>query len=124
LREAGLLETSPGSRGDQGRFLPSTGHAARMRKASPARRARIQLGVLVAVAVALALWLNQFRNPGWDLPEPVARPAAPTPLDPSLQAIGATDAAAVYRIATPPALAATLAARALADASAATLCLS
>lgn len=124
LREAGLLETSPASRGDQGRFLPSTGHAARMRKASPARRARFHLGLLVAVAIALALWLNQFRNPGWDLPEPAAGPVAPAPLDPSLQAIGATDAAAVYRIPTPPALAATLAARALADASATTLCLS
>ncbi len=120
LREAGLLEASPANPGN---FLPSTGHAARMRASSPVRRARIHLALLIAAAVALALWLNQFRNPGWDLPEPVARPTAPAPLDPALQAIG-TDAPEVHRIPTPPALAATLAARALADAPAATLCLS
>lgn len=120
LREAGLLEASPASPGS---FLPSTGHAARMRASSPVRRARFHLALLIAAAVALALWLNQFRNPGWDLPEPVARPVAQAPLDPALQAIG-TDAPAVHRVPTPPALAAMLAARALAETPAATLCLS
>ena len=119
LREAGLLEASPASPGS---FLPSTGHAARMRASSPVRRARIHLALLIGAAVALALWLNQFRNPGWDLPEPVARPVAQAPLDPALQAIG-TDAPEVHRIPTPPALAVALAARALADTPAATLCL-
>lgn len=126
LREAGLLEPSParptGSPGSPGSFLPSSGHAARMRASSPTRRARFHLGLLIAAAIALALWLNQFRNPGWDLPEPAARPSAPLALDPSLQPI-ATEVA-VHRIPTPPALAAALASRMLAATPAATLCLS
>src|SRR5690606_18590227 len=90
---------------------------------SPTRRARMRLGLLVLAAVALALWLNQFRNPGWDLPEPARTPAAAPAFDPTLQPI-AVDADAIHRIPTPPALAATLAAMELATVPAATLCLS
>src|SRR5690606_29965449 len=103
-------------------FLPSVGHDARLRTQSPTRRARMRLGLLVLAAVALALWLNQFRNPGWDLPEPARTPAAAPAFDPALQPI-AVDADAIHRIPTPPALAATLAAMELATVPAATLCL-
>ncbi|WP_202845607.1 DUF2007 domain-containing protein [Luteimonas saliphila] len=121
LREAGLLEATTANPGN---FLPAIGHAARLDAASPKKRARYRFGLLIVAAVALALWLNQFRDPGWDLPEPAraAAPAAPS-LDPSLQPI-ATSADATYRIPTPPALAATLAALEQAQAPAATLCLS
>src|SRR5690606_35120826 len=114
LREAGLLEASPANPSS---FLPSVGHDARLRTQSPTRRARMRLGLLVLAAVALALWLNQFRNPRWDLPEPA--PAA----DRALQPIAA-DADAVRRIPAPRALAATLAAMELATVPAAALCLS
>lgn len=118
LHAAGLLEASPANPSS---FLPRTGHAARA--ASPKRRARMTLGLILVAAVALALWLNQFRNPGWDLPAPVARPApADVALDPSLQAIGTVDA--VHRIPTPPALAVTLAVAEQARAPDASLCLS
>jgi len=118
LHAAGLLEATPANPAS---FLPRTGHAARA--ASPTRRARMGLGLILVAAVALALWLNQFRNPGWDLPTPVTRTApADIALDPSLQAIGTVDT--VHRIPTPPALAATLALAAQADAPAASLCLS
>ncbi|TWT20733.1 DUF2007 domain-containing protein [Luteimonas wenzhouensis] len=120
LREAGLLEASPANPSS---FLPSVGHDARLRTQSPTRRARMRLGLLVLAAVALALWLNQFRNPGWDLPEPARTPAAAPAFDPALQPI-AVDADAIHRIPTPPALAATLAAMELATVPAATLCLS
>lgn len=119
LREAGLLEASPASLDS---FLPSSGHAARMRTPSPVRRARLRLGLMIAAVIALALWLNQFRDPGWDLPEPAAAPVAEALLDPALQPVS-TDAGTLYRIPTPPALAATLAALELADAPATTLCL-
>lgn len=119
LREAGLLEATPANPNS---FLPATGHAAR--SASPKRRTRLTLGLLIVAAVALALWLNQFRNPGWELPAPApgAGPAT-TAIDPSLQQIG-TGTEAVHRIPTPPALAATLAAVEQAQAPGAALCLS
>ena len=118
LHEAGLLEATPANPSS---FLPSTGHAARMR--SPRHSSRLTLGLIVVAAVALALWLNQFRNPGWDLPAPRAtgEPSG-VAMDPSLQAIATVDA--VYRIPTPPALAATLASAAQAETPGATLCLS
>ncbi len=119
LHEAGLLEATPANPSS---FLPSTGHAARA--ASPRRNTRLRFGLLIVAAVALALWLNQFRNPGWDLPAPRDSGAAPADvaLDPSLQAISTTDA--VYRIPTPPALASTLALAAHARAPAPLVCLS
>jgi len=118
LHAAGLLEASPANPSS---FLPAVGHAARVE--SPKRRTRLRLGLLIAAAVALAMWLNQFRNPGWDLPAPVAGPAPAEPaLDPSLQAISTTEA--VHRIPTPPALAATLAAAERARLAAGPLCLS
>ena len=120
LREAGLLEATAANPGN---FLPNVGHAARLNAASPTRRARLRLGLLVAAVIALALWLNQFRDPGWDLPEPAAAPAAEAPLDPSLLPV-TTDTGAAYRIPTPPALAATLAALERDAAPGATLCLS
>jgi hypothetical protein len=120
LREAGLLEASPANPSS---FLPSTGHAARLRESSPTRRARVRFALLVVAAVALALWLNQFRNPGWDLPEPARAPSPAAAIDPALQPF-AVDAEVVHRIPTPPALAATLAAMELAVEPAATLCLS
>lgn len=119
LHEAGLLEATPANPSS---FLPATGHAAR--SGSPNRRARFGLGLLVVAAVALAMWLNQFRNPGWDLPAPrqaTSGEAIPA-LDPSLQAISTTDA--VYRIPTPPALAVSLAGAVQARAPGAALCLS
>lgn len=119
LHEAGLLEATPANPSS---FLPATGHAAR--SGSPNRRARFGLGLLIVAAVALAMWLNQFRNPGWDLPaprRPASADAAPA-LDPSLQAISTTDA--VYRIPTPPALAVTVALAVQARAPDAALCLS
>ncbi|TWT21353.1 DUF2007 domain-containing protein [Luteimonas marina] len=118
LRDAGLLEASPAAPTG---FLPTTGHAARA--ASPVRRARMGLGLIIVAAVALALWLNQFRNPGWDLPERPPPASAPAPIDPSLQQI-ATSAETAHLIPTPPALAVTLAAREHAQAPAPTLCLS
>ena len=118
LHEAGLLEATPASPSS---FLPSTGHAARMR--APRRSSRLSLGLIVVAAVALALWLNQFRNPGWDLPAPrAATEPGSVALDPSLQAVATADT--VHRIPTPPALAATLAAAALAETPGAPLCLS
>ena len=118
LHAAGLLEATPANPSS---FLPRTGHAARA--ASPTRRARMGLGLILVAAVALALWLNQFRNPGWDLPTPVTRAApANVALDPSLQAIGTVDT--VHRIPTPPALAVTLAVAEQARAPGAPLCLS
>jgi hypothetical protein len=120
LREAGLLEATAANPGN---FLPNVGHAARLNADSPTRRARLRLGLLVAAVIALALWLNQFRNPGWDLPEPAAAPAAPVTLDPSLLPV-VTDTGATYRLPTPPALAATLAARERETAPDAPLCLS
>ncbi|TYT25464.1 DUF2007 domain-containing protein [Luteimonas viscosa] len=120
LREAGLLEATAANPGN---FLPAIGHAARLDAASPKRRVRVRFGLLIVAAVALALWLNQFRNPGWDLPEPVRADApAASPIDPSLQAI-ATSADTHYRIPTPPALAATLAALEQAQSPDARLCL-
>ncbi|HRN63066.1 MAG TPA: hypothetical protein PK743_01775 [Luteimonas sp.] len=118
LRVAGLLEASPANAAS---FLPTTGHAARA--VSPVRRARMVLGLIVVAAVALALWLNQFRNPGWDLPERATPTPAPTPIDPSLQQI-ATSAETAHLIPTPPALAATLAALESAQAPSPMLCLS
>lgn len=118
LHAAGLLEATPANPAS---FLPRSGHAARA--ASPTRRARMGLGLILIAAVALALWLNQFRNPGWDLPTPVVRTTpADVALDPSLQAIDTVDA--VHRIPTPPALAATLAMAEQARAPGARLCLS
>lgn len=119
LHEAGLLEATPANPSS---FLPSTGHAARV--ASPKRHARLRFGLIIVAAVALAMWLNQFRNPGWDLPgaRPAGGAAADVALAPPLQAIDTTDA--VHRIPTPPALAATLAAAELARTPTATLCLS
>src|SRR5690606_30745349 len=103
LFRVGLLEATPANPAS---FLPRAGLAARA--VAPKRRAQVGLGVFLVAAVALALWLNQFRNPGWDLPAPVARTApADVALDPSLQAIDTVDA--VHRIPTPPALAVTLA---------------
>src|SRR5690606_18540277 len=103
LREAGLLEASPANPSS---FLPSVGHDARLRTQSPTRRARMRLGLLVLAAVALALWLNQFRNPGWDLAETGRTTAAAPAFDPALQPI-AVDAEAIHRITTPRALAPT-----------------
>ena len=119
LREAGLLEATPANPAS---FLPGTGHAARA--ASPKKRSRLRFGLLIVAAVALAMWLNQFRNPGWDLPPPAASTApAATAIGPALQQIGSA-AEAVHRIPVPPALAATLAAAELARAPGAALCLS
>jgi len=118
LHAAGLLEATPANPAS---FLPRSGHAARA--AAPRRRAQVGLGLFLVAAVALALWLNQFRNPGWDLPMPVTRTAPPdVALDPSLQAIETVDT--VHRIPTPPALAVTLAVAAQARAPGAGLCLS
>jgi hypothetical protein len=121
LHEAGLLEATPANPSS---FLPPIGHAARAANAAtPKRRMRLRFGLIIVAAVALAMWLNQFRNPGWDLPAPASAPAPAVPaLDPALQAIGTTNA--VHRIPVPPALAATLAAAELAAAPAPTLCLS
>ncbi|MCW5579932.1 MAG: DUF2007 domain-containing protein [Luteimonas sp.] len=80
LREVGLLDAAPSSANS---FLPSTGHAARA--ASPKRRNRMRFGLLVLVAIVIAIALNPLRDPGgWDLPAP--RPAAQVPaaLDPAL----------------------------------------
>lgn len=118
LREAGLLEATPANPGS---FLPASGHAAKA--AGPARSRRLGLGLFLLVAIGLAMWLNQFRNPGWDLPMPARPPAAMAPLDPSLQAIAA-DTGAVHRIPTPPALAAALVTAEQARASGLPLCLS
>ena len=74
LHAAGLLEATPANPAS---FLPRSGHAARA--VAPKRRAQVGLGVFLVAAVALALWLNQFRNPGWDLPTPATR-TAPMPL--------------------------------------------
>ncbi|MDH5832975.1 putative signal transducing protein [Luteimonas kalidii] len=120
LREAGLLEATAANPGN---FLPNVGHAARLSADSPTRRARLRLILLVAAVIALALWLNQFRNPGWDLPAPAAAPAAPVVLDPSLLPV-VTDTGTAHRIPVPPALAATLAARERDAAPGAALCLS
>lgn len=119
LHAAGLLEATPANPSS---FLPATGHAARA--AAPKRRTRLGLGLIIVSAVALALWLNQFRNPGWDLPAPraPANAAADVALDPSLQAISTADT--VHRIPTPPALAVALGVAARAQAPDAALCLS
>ena len=117
LHAAGLLESAATS---ATRYLPPSAHAARLQ--APRRRTRLRLGLLIVATVALAMWLNQFRNPGWDLPAPAARPAAPAALDPSLQAIGTVES--VHRIPVPPALAATLSTARAADASTDRLCLS
>ena len=73
--------------------------------------------------MALALWLNQFRNPGWDLPEP-RRSSGPAvaAIDPALHQIE-TPVEAIHTLPTPPALAGMLATRALQAASAERLCL-
>ena len=118
LHAAGLLEATPANPAS---FLPRSGHAARA--VAPKRRAQVGLGVFLVAAVALALWLNQFRNPGWDLPTEATRTApADLALDPSLQAIDTVDA--VHRIPTPPALAVALALAEQARAPGARLCLS
>ena len=117
LHAAGLLESAAPS---ATRYLPPSAHAARL--ASPRRRTRLRLGLLIAATVALAIWLNQFRNPGWDLPAPAAGSAPPVALDPSLQAISTAES--VHRIPVPPALAAALASARAAEASTARLCLS
>lgn len=118
LRDAGLLEATPANPGS---FLPASGHAAKAGGALGSRRLR--MGLFLGLAVALAMWLNQFRNPGWELPAPAAPVATPAPLDPSLQAIDA-GTGAVHRIPTPPALAAALALAEAARAGDAPLCLS
>ncbi|MGY1519689.1 hypothetical protein [Luteimonas sp. A482] len=118
LHAAGLLEATPANPAS---FLPGSGHAARA--AAPKRRAQVGLGMFLVAAVALALWLNQFRTPGWDLPTPVSRTVpANAPLDPSLQAINTVDA--VHLVPTPPALAVTLAVAEQARVPGAQLCLS
>jgi len=119
LREVGLLDAAPSSANS---FLPSTGHAARA--ASPKRRNRMRFGLLVLVAIVIAIALNPLRDPGgWDLPAP--RPAAQVPaaLDPALLPV-LTSAGGAHLIPTPPALAAMLAARELAQSPGAALCLS
>ena len=117
LHAAGLLESAAPS---ATRYLPPSAHAARQQ--SPRRRTRLRLGLLIVATVALAMWLNQFRNPGWDLPAPAPGRAAPVAIDPSLQAISTVEA--VHRVPVPPALAATLASARAAEASTARLCLS
>lgn len=77
---------------------------------------------MLGAAVALAMYLNRYRNPGWELPARPPAAGAAAAIDPSLQRID-TVADSVHRIPVPPALAAALAGAALADAGASRICL-
>ena len=107
LRDNGLLDAAPSSKNS---FLPMTAHAATA--AAPKKRNGMRFGLLVLVAIAVAVALNPLRDPGgWDLPAPRPAAQARVALDPSLLPV-VTSADTAHRIPTPPALAAMLAARA------------
>jgi hypothetical protein len=121
LRDAGLLDsatTVPNA------FLPQTPHMARdMRGEQLAKRrtARFRYGLLVVIAIFAAAIV--FR-PAPEGPPPGSHIKSVTsaPMDPSLDRVD-TAAETVYLIATPPALAAAVAAHEAAAQGAASVCL-